>query len=468
MEGVGDGGGERKWDMAEELSVELISGVTKLIHRDSILLPFFNASKNMKDRANRELELSIARLRLACLKAATAVKSPDDIRGEIIARGKGQGASSEGGGAMIDSGTTLTFLARGAFEPLRSEVDNIIGGSLRRVRVTCNPYWLFYKGITARDLGGFLVMTFHFGGGADLELNVENMFQNNMEQVFCLAVGVADGNSPSVIGVYAQQYPNIAYDLSTWTLSFERTDCQALEDRLAQMHEKREKFSKGSQDLPAENDILSQVVGKDKYGRVRMYGLGVSQSDVCGQIPSRKQSQRIAMEWKENYEQMEERFNNRIDELKSVRDVVCLKSIMNPLETVAKGIIQSIDPSTEVGGEELGLNWCEVSIQVAVKKDERLIRSYGFHKTIYDAYGATVAWPCPYVELESVDEILAPSGAEAGALNKSKQIKRQPLQISTTLQSTSTGQIGSNSDGAETDSLPVEEEVPCKGVAEAG
>ncbi|KAK3017168.1 hypothetical protein RJ639_006628 [Escallonia herrerae] len=203
---------------------------------------------------------------------------------------------------------------------------------------------------------------------------------------------------------------------------------------MAQMHEKREKLSEGSQDLPAENDILSQVVGKDKYGRVRMYGLGVSQSDVWGQIPSRKQSQRIAMEWKENCEQMEERFNNRIDELKSmflrhrgreesqsdacspatsinhrpqmtstqlprpfrVRDAVCLKSIMNPSETVAKGIIQSIDPSTEVGGEELGPNWCEVSIQVAVKKDERLIRSYGFHKTIYDAYGATVAWPCPY------------------------------------------------------------------------
>ncbi|KAK3011294.1 hypothetical protein RJ639_011469, partial [Escallonia herrerae] len=87
---------------------------------------------------------------------------------------------------------------------------------------------------------------------------------------------------------------------------------------MAQMHEKREKLSEGSQDLPAENDILSQVVGKDKYGRVRMYGLGVSQSDVWGQIPSRKQSQRIAMEWKENCEQMEERFNNRIDELKSM------------------------------------------------------------------------------------------------------------------------------------------------------
>ncbi|KAK3018120.1 hypothetical protein RJ639_004579, partial [Escallonia herrerae] len=41
----------------------------------------------------------------------------------------------------------------------------------------------------------------------------------------------------------------------------------------AQMHKKREKHLEGSQDLPSEDDILAQVVGKEKYGRVRMYGL---------------------------------------------------------------------------------------------------------------------------------------------------------------------------------------------------
>ncbi|KAK3016392.1 hypothetical protein RJ639_007370 [Escallonia herrerae] len=97
-----------------------------------------------------------------------------------------------------------------------------------------------------------------------------------------------------------------------------------------------------------------------------------------------------------------------------VRDVVCLESIMNPSETIAKGIIQSTDPSIQVGGEELGPNWCEVSIQVAVNKDERLIRSYEFHRTIYDTYGATVAWPCPYVELENVDDIVTARGWRRG------------------------------------------------------
>ncbi|KAK2997720.1 hypothetical protein RJ639_025812 [Escallonia herrerae] len=166
---------------------------------------------------------------------------------------------------------------------------------------------------------------------------------------------------------------------------------------MAQMHEKREKLSEGSQDLPAENDILSQVVGKDKYGRVRMYGLGVSQSDVWGQIPSRKQSQRIAMEWKENCEQMEERFNNRIDEL---------KSMFLRHRGREESQFDACCPATSINHRpQMTSTQLPRPFRVAVKKDERLIRSYGFHKTIYDAYGATVAWPCPYVELESVDEM---------------------------------------------------------------
>ncbi|KAK3004202.1 hypothetical protein RJ639_018608 [Escallonia herrerae] len=69
---------------------------------------------------------------------------------------------------------------------------------------------------------------------------------------------------------------------------------------MAQMNEKREKLPEGSQDVPSENDILAQVMGKNKYGRVRMYGLRVSQSDVWGRLPSCKQSHRIVLEWKAN------------------------------------------------------------------------------------------------------------------------------------------------------------------------
>ncbi|GJW03419.1 zinc finger, CCHC-type, retrotransposon gag domain protein [Tanacetum coccineum] len=80
---------------------------------------------------------------------------------------------------------------------------------------------------------------------------------------------------------------------------------------------------------------------------------------------------------------------------------VYIKIIFNSTEIVAKGMIQSLDPNEIVGGEELGPNWCEVSVQVPIKRVEHLVRRYGLFVTIFDAIGATVAWPCPFVSVRS-------------------------------------------------------------------
>ena len=78
-------------------------------------------------------------------------------------------------------------------------------------------------------------------------------------------------------------------------------------------------------------------------------------------------------------------------------DIVALKSIIRPTETVAIGVLKSTDPSKEVEGEELGLDYWEVYVQVPVKPNESLIRSYGLVKTIGQATGAQVALPAPFV-----------------------------------------------------------------------
>ena len=79
-------------------------------------------------------------------------------------------------------------------------------------------------------------------------------------------------------------------------------------------------------------------------------------------------------------------------------DVVLL-SITNPSEKVVLGKVCSVDPSTEVGDEELGPNWCEVTINVPIVWEERLIRSYGSFKIMGDATGASIAWPLSLVLL---------------------------------------------------------------------
>ena len=78
-------------------------------------------------------------------------------------------------------------------------------------------------------------------------------------------------------------------------------------------------------------------------------------------------------------------------------DIVALKSIIRPTETIAIGVLKSIDASKEVEGEEVGPEYWEVHVQVPIKPNESLIRSYGLVKTIGQAIGAHVAWPAPCV-----------------------------------------------------------------------
>ncbi|GMP50516.1 hypothetical protein CsSME_00017104 [Camellia sinensis var. sinensis] len=78
-------------------------------------------------------------------------------------------------------------------------------------------------------------------------------------------------------------------------------------------------------------------------------------------------------------------------------NIVILKSIIRPTETVAIGVLKSTDASKEVEGEELGPDYWEVHVQVPIKLNESLIRSYGLVKTIGQAIGAHVAWLAPFV-----------------------------------------------------------------------
>ncbi|KAK3028576.1 hypothetical protein RJ639_039267 [Escallonia herrerae] len=135
------------------------------------------------------------------------------------------------GGVLIDSGTEWTYLVRDAYETLTGEVERIIGAKLMRAYLPNSPEQLCYYGDVNRDLVDFPVMTFHFGGKANFKLYRENLFEPIIQGGFCLSIDVANGNTPrdaNVIGVVAQQYHNIAYDLSTMTLSFYTIDCRYL------------------------------------------------------------------------------------------------------------------------------------------------------------------------------------------------------------------------------------------------
>ncbi|PIM99376.1 hypothetical protein CDL12_28131 [Handroanthus impetiginosus] len=66
---------------------------------------------------------------------------------------------------------------------------------------------------------------------------------------------------------------------------------------------------------------------------------------------------------------------------------------MSWTKLVATGNINNLDLNQVVGRQCLGPSWCEVHIQVAVERGEKLLRPYSILKTIGDTHGATIAWP---------------------------------------------------------------------------
>ncbi|XP_071686640.1 uncharacterized protein [Rutidosis leptorrhynchoides] len=82
---------------------------------------------------------------------------------------------------------------------------------------------------------------------------------------------------------------------------------------------------------------------------------------------------------------------------------VYIKSIGDPTLVVAKGWLCSLDPLTVVGGIEIGTDLGEVNIQVAIKRDEQLIRPFDLVNKIVEATGVVIAWPCSLISVVPLD-----------------------------------------------------------------
>ncbi|KAL4596767.1 hypothetical protein ACB092_12G186500 [Castanea dentata] len=124
--------------------------------------------------------------------------------------------SKEGtGGVIIDSGSTLTYIPKAAFDPLEDEVLSLMDGLVQFVgTLKSGPC---FRGVIDRDLVGFPVVTFTFANGVDMALDVKSFFYP------------VESNSFLHVCVLAQQSYNIAYDLAGNTVSIQRIDCELLE-----------------------------------------------------------------------------------------------------------------------------------------------------------------------------------------------------------------------------------------------
>lgn len=61
-------------------------------------------------------------------------------------------------------------------------------------------------------------------------MEVDSLFIQLQRDVFCLALVPSTGEDDTAIGLTAQQYYNVAYDLDAMKISFRRIHCELLDD----------------------------------------------------------------------------------------------------------------------------------------------------------------------------------------------------------------------------------------------
>ncbi|XP_065043860.1 probable aspartyl protease At4g16563 [Musa acuminata AAA Group] len=142
------------------------------------------------------------------------------------------------GGAIVDSGTTFTYMAPPVFEPvLAAFVDRVAHRYNRsadmEARTGLRPCFALPPDATEVDLPE---LTFRFKGGAEMRLPLENyfVFAGADRAAVCLTI-VSDGDGAAssdvaggpaiILGNFQQQDYYMVYDLEKGRLGFRRQSC---------------------------------------------------------------------------------------------------------------------------------------------------------------------------------------------------------------------------------------------------
>ncbi|CAN1332252.1 Aspartic proteinase CDR1 [Linum perenne] len=135
------------------------------------------------------------------------------------------------GGVIIDSGTEFTHLPELVYNRIVSRINRMVDGVLKRHKDERYPWVLCYYGDVRNDLQGLPTVTFHLEEGVDIVVDAGSLFYQADTETFCITMrplASDDMLAVSVIGVIAQQYYNVAYDIGNRRIFFRRTDCKLL------------------------------------------------------------------------------------------------------------------------------------------------------------------------------------------------------------------------------------------------
>uniref|UniRef100_N1QUN9 Aspartic proteinase nepenthesin-2 n=1 Tax=Aegilops tauschii TaxID=37682 RepID=N1QUN9_AEGTA len=129
---------------------------------------------------------------------------------------------------IVDSGTTLTYLANELVDPLVEELTRRVKLPPAKSLEDLLPLCFDVSGVRKGQVAAMIPdVTLVLGGGATVTLKAENTFLEVQEGTLCLAVAAAsEQDTPvSIIGNIAQQNMHVGYDLDKGTVTFAAADC---------------------------------------------------------------------------------------------------------------------------------------------------------------------------------------------------------------------------------------------------
>lgn len=141
-----------------------------------------------------------------------------------------------GGGVIVDSGTTFTYVHPSAFDPLLAAFVESVGGEFNRSSAAEEGTGLRPCFDLGEERGAVRLpeLALHFKGGAAMRLPVENYFAfvGRGSSVICLTVASDGGDGslgnggPSIIlGSFQQQNYYVEYDLERGRFGFRQQSC---------------------------------------------------------------------------------------------------------------------------------------------------------------------------------------------------------------------------------------------------
>ncbi|KAI4322350.1 hypothetical protein L6164_022054 [Bauhinia variegata] len=147
------------------------------------------------------------------------------VNGQMLPIDESVFETSTNQGTIIDSGTTLAYLAEGAYDPFVSAITAAVSQSVRAVLTRGNECYLVTSSIS--DI--FPEVSFNFAGGANLVLRPEDYLIKQSSiggaAVWCIGFQKIQGQEITILGDLVLKDKIFVYDLAGQRIGWAYYDC---------------------------------------------------------------------------------------------------------------------------------------------------------------------------------------------------------------------------------------------------